>query len=368
MYFVWPDLLWASACLPLWVLLYLWLLRRRVKSVVVFSSLSLIKPALGSSKPWRRHVPPFLLWLALACALVGLARPKAQVTLPADFLTLIMAMDVSRSMLAQDVPPSRIEAAQNAAKSFLGDLPSNVRVGIVSFAGAAQLVQDVTDQKDDLLAAIDRFQLQRGTATGSGLWLSLSTLLPEDGIALESVVYGQEFVLSNGGNGARPIDGKTKANPDKKEFKPMPVGSYTAGAIVLLSDGRRTMGPDPMEAAQYAANRGVRVYTVAFGTPDGFIPGMEGYSFYARVDEETLQAIAKVTGGEFFKATNAEDLKMIYQKLSSRFSLEKRETEITALFVLGAVVLVVLSVLLSLVWFRQPLVTPKVSAPGKGAA
>ena len=261
-------------------------------------------------------------------------------------------MDVSRSMLAQDVPPSRIEAAQTAAKAFLKDLPSNVRVGIVSFAGSAQLVQDVTDQKDDLIAAIDRFQLQRGTATGSGLWLSLATLLPEAGIALESVVYGQEFVLSNGGGGARPLDSKTKT--EKKELKPMPVGSYTAGAIVLLSDGRRTTGPDPMEAAQYAANRGVRVYTVAFGTPDGFIPGMEGYTYYTKVDEETLQAIAKVTGGEFFKASNADDLKMIYQKLSSRFSMEKRETEITALFVLGSVVLIVLSIFLSLIWFRQP--------------
>jgi Ca-activated chloride channel family protein len=166
------------------------------------------------------------------------------------------------------------------------------------------------------------------------------------------VVYGQEFVLSNGGGGARPLDSKAKT--EKKEPKPMPVGSYTAGAIVLLSDGRRTTGPDPMEAAQYAANRGVRVYTVAFGTPDGFIPGMEGYTYYTKVDEETLQAIAKVTGGEFFKASNAEDLKMIYQKLSSRFSMEKRETEITALFVLGSVVLIVLSMFLSLIWFRQP--------------
>lgn len=334
------------------VLLYLWLLRRRVKQVLVFSSLSLIKPALGVSKPWRRHVPPFLLWLALSCAVIGLARPKAQVTLPADFMTLVMAMDVSRSMLAQDVPPSRIEAAQLAAKAFLNDLPSNVRVGIVSFAGSAQLVQDVTDQKDDLLAAIDRFQLQRGTATGSGLWLSLATLLPEAGIALESVVYGQEFVLSNGAPSGKPLDNKAQTGKEKKEFKPVPVGSYTSGAIVLLSDGRRTTGPDPMEAAQYAASRGVRVYTVAFGTPDGFIPGMEGYSFYARVDDETLQAIAKVTGGEFYKATNADDLKTIYQKLSSRFSMEKRETEITALFVLGSVVLVVLSLLLSLLWFR----------------
>lgn len=350
-HFIWPDMLWGLAAIPLLVILYLWILNRRRRVAVVYPSLSIIRPALGRSLKWRRHIPPFLLLCAIASALVGAARPSAQVVLPADYLTLVMAIDVSRSMLAQDVPPSRIEAAQAAAKEFLKDLPANVRVGIVSFAGSAQLVQNVTDQREDLISAIDRFQLQRGTATGSGLLVALATLLPDAGIDVEAAIYGSDFV--GGGYGARPLERKPNAKVEKPP-PPVPVGSYTAGAILLLSDGRRTTGPDPMAAAKIAADRGVRVYTVAFGTPDGFIPGMEGWSYYTKVDEETLQAVAKITAGEFFKASNANDLKVIYQHLSSRFALEKRDTEISALFSMASIVLIVLAGFLSMLWFRRP--------------
>lgn len=150
--------------------------------------------------PWRRHVPPALIGVAMALLLFASARPMARVTLPADYMTLIMAMDVSRSMLAEDVDPSRIKAAQKAAKEFLQDLPKNVRVGIVSFAGNAQVVQHVSQDKDELVAAIDRFQLQRGTATGSGLLLALSTLRPEAQIDLEAALYNTNpFSYSNQG-------------------------------------------------------------------------------------------------------------------------------------------------------------------------
>jgi Ca-activated chloride channel family protein len=352
-HFIWPDLLWGLTVIPLLIALYLWILNRRRRVAVVYPSLSIIRPALVRSRKWRRHIPPFLLMCAIASALIGGARPSAQIVLPADYLTLVMAMDVSRSMLAQDVPPSRIEAAQAAAKEFLKDLPANVRVGIVSFAGAAQLVQNVTDQREDLISAIDRFQLQRGTATGSGLLVALATLLPDAGIDVEAAIYGSDFV--GGGNGARPLERRPNAKVEKKPPPPVPVGSYSAGAILLLSDGRRTTGIDPMIAAKIAADRGVRVYTVAFGTPDGFIPGMEGGgSYYTKVDEETLQAISKITEGEFFKASNANDLKVIYQHLSSRFALEKRDTEISALFAMASIVLVLLAGFLSMLWFRRP--------------
>ena len=352
-HFIWPDMLWGLAAIPLLVSFYLWVLNRRRRTAVVYPSLSIIRPALVQSLKWRRHFPPFLILCAIVSALIGVARPSAQVVLPADYLTLVMAMDVSRSMLAQDVTPSRIEAAQAAAKEFLNDLPANVRVGIVTFAGAAQLVQNVTDQREDLISAIDRFQLQRGTATGSGLLVALSTLLPEAGIDVEATIYGSDFV--GGGYGARPLEMRPSTKVEKKPPPPVPVGSYSAGAILLLSDGRRTTGIDPMIAAKIAAERGVRVYTVAFGTPDGFIPGMEGGgSYYTKVDEETLQAIAKVTDGEFFKASNANDLKVIYQQLSSRFALEKRDTEISALFATASIALVVLAGFLSMLWFRRP--------------
>jgi Ca-activated chloride channel family protein len=226
---------------------YMWLLKRKRKQVVAFSAVSWILQNMETPSPWRRHVPPFLLALAMGLLLFASARPMARVTLPADYMTLIMAMDVSRSMLAEDVEPSRIKAAQKAAKEFLQDLPPNVRVGIISFAGNAQVVQHVTNQREELVSAIDRFQLQRGTATGSGLLLSLATLRPEAKIDLEAALYNPNpFGYSDpssgaSSGGARSLDAK----PAVKERAPEPPGSYKGGAIVLLTDGRRTTGPDP---------------------------------------------------------------------------------------------------------------------------
>jgi Ca-activated chloride channel family protein len=356
MHFIWPELLWLLLLIPLLVVGYIRALRRKRTSVVRYSSLELIRPALGPGHHIRRHIPPALLLCALTLVLLGTARPSARITLPADYLTLVLAMDVSRSMLAEDVPPSRIIAAQQAAKSFLQELPGHVRVAVVSFAGNAQLVQGVTDQKEALLAAIDGFQLQRGTATGSGLLVALNTLLPESAIDLESVLYGAEFkagsLVAQGGLAGRSLDQRS-APAASESPKSVPVGSYTAGAVILLSDGRRTTGPDPVEVAKWAASKGVRVYTVAFGTPNGFIPGFEGFSFYAKVDEEALQKVAETTGAEFFRATNANDLAMIYQHLSSKFTLERRDTEISALMAALAGVFVLLAMGLSMRWFRH---------------
>jgi len=355
MHFQWPEFLWALLLLPLAVLAYLTALRRRRRTALAYPSLMLIRPALGRAQRVRRHIPPVLMLLAWAAVLIGLARPTARVTLPADYMTLVLAMDVSRSMLAEDVEPSRIKAAQAAAKAFVQDLPTNVRMGIVTFAGNAQVVQQVTDNRDELSAAIDRFELQRATATGSGLLVALNTLLPDSGIDLESVLYGSDFrhFGNSGASPTRPLEKRESTTAAKKEVAPVPVGSYTAGAIVLLSDGRRTTGPDPAAAAKLAAQRGVRVYTVAFGTPNGFIPGAEGWSFYARVDEEALQEVARITGAEFFRAANAADLKQVYEHLSSKFALEKRDTEITALFAAAAFLLVLLAAGLSLRWYRR---------------
>lgn len=354
MQFLQPFMLWSLLLIPLMVGVYLWLLRRKRKQVLVFSAVSWILQNMETPSPWRRHVPPILLGLAMALLLLASARPMARVTLPSDYMTLIMAMDVSRSMLAEDVQPSRIKAAQKAAKDFLQDLPPNVRVGIVSFAGNAQVVQHVTPQKDELVSAIDRFQLQRGTATGSGLLLSLATLRPEAHIDLEAALYnpnpyGYGDTASAGSNGgARSLDAKPAVN----ERKPEPPGSFKGGAIVLLSDGRRTTGPDPIAAAKLAADLGVRVYTVGFGTPNGFIPGYEGYSFFTQVDEEALKAVAKITEADYFKAGSADDLKKVYQHLSTQFILEKRDTEITALLAGAALLLIILALAVSAYWFR----------------
>jgi Ca-activated chloride channel family protein len=354
MQFLQPLMLWSLLIVPLMVGGYVWLQKRKRKDVVAFSAVSWILKNMDTPSPWRRHIPPALLAIALALLLLASARPMARVTLPADYMTLIMAMDVSRSMLAEDVDPSRIKAAQKAAKEFLQELPPNVRVGIVSFAGNAQVVQHVTNQREELVAAIDRFQLQRGTATGSGLLLALATLRPEAKIDLEATLYspnpyGYSDPSANGGSGgAKSLDAK----PAVKERPPEPPGSYKGGAIVLLTDGRRTAGPDPLMAAKKAADLGVRVYTVGFGTPNGFIPGYEGYSFYTQVDEEALKAVAKTTEADYFKAGSAEDLKKVYQHLSTQFTLEKRDTEITSLLAGGALIFILMAIALSGLWFR----------------
>jgi len=170
--------------------------------------------------------------------------------------------------------------------------------------------------------------------------------MPEAGINLESSIYGENF--------GRPDPAK-QLEPKKtvQQHQPVPPGSYSAGAIVLLSDGRRTTGLDPLEVARKVSQHGVKVYTVAFGTPDGFIPGYDGYSFYTKVDEEALQAIAKITQGEFFRASNGDDLKQIYEHLSSKFRIETKETEISVIFVSITLVLVLFALCLSLIWFKR---------------
>ena len=347
---IWPEFLWCFALVLLLPFFYVWLLKRRRVVALPFSSVLMIRAAVGPWGVWRRHVPPALLWVGLVLASVGLLRPTAPVTLPADYTTLILAIDVSRSMLAEDVEPNRIQAAQATAKDFLQQLPKDIRVGIVTFAGTAQVVQHVTDDRERLVEAIDRFQLQRGTATGSGLLLALSTLLPESGVDLQTAIYGNGF-SARGMGAPTPSPSPPKATAPPRAA--VPPGSYENGAIILLSDGPRTHGPDPFTAAKLAADRGVRVYTVAFGTMQGFIPGWDGSNFYTQVDERSLRAIAALTEAEFFRAENSKDLAQVYSHLSSKFSLERRDTEISVFFSMASLVFILLGLGFSLLWFRK---------------
>jgi Ca-activated chloride channel family protein len=248
-------------------------------------------------------------------------------------------------MRAVDVQPNRISAAQAAAKAFVAEQPSNVRIGVVSFAATASVVQMPTQNREDILAAIERFQLQRGTAIGSGIIVSLATIFPEEGIDVSSLIYGRDAPRGI------PLDQPGKA--EKPAFKPVPPGSYTSAAIILLTDGQRTTGPDSLEAARMAADRGVRVFTVGFGTTGGETIGFEGWSMRVRLDEETLKAIAKMTHGEYFYAGTATDLKKVYESLNARLVLEKKDMEISALFSAAAAVVALVSASLSLLWFNR---------------
>ena len=343
--FLWPQFLWLLLLLPLLVLLYVWLMRRKRKLVVRYASLAIVKQAVGRGVGWRRHVPPLLMLTALTALIVASARPVAVIALPSNQQTIILAMDVSGSMRATDVEPNRLVAAQNAAKAFLKDLPRDVKVGIVAFAGSAQVAQLPTLNRDDLATAIDRFQLQRATATGNAIVISLATIFPNAGIELQQL----SFDRMRGGMG-RSLD---QPPPKQNEFIPVPPGSYTSAAIIMLTDGQRTTGVDPLEAAKMAAERGVKVYTVGVGTVDGETIGFEGWSMRVRLDEETLKAIAHRTAADYYYAGTAQDLKKVYENLSSRLTLEKKETEISALFALLGAWLALLAGGLSMLWFNR---------------
>jgi Ca-activated chloride channel family protein len=349
MNFLWPQFLWLLLLAPLLVILYVWLLRRRKKHVLRYASLSIVREAMGARQSIKRHVPPLLFLLALCALIVAAARPMAVISLPSQQETIILAMDVSGSMRATDVEPNRLVAAQNAAKAFIAELPRHVRVGIVAFAGTAQVVQPVTQSREDLVAAIDKFQLQRATAIGSAIVVALAELFPNAGIDVGAMTYGRERPRGV------PLDKEIAAKGEIKEFTPVAPGSYDSAAIILLTDGQRTTGVDTLEAAKLAADRGVRVYTVGIGTVDGETIGFEGWSMRVRLDEETLKAVATRTQAEYFYAGTAEHLRKVYETLSSRLTVEKKETEISALLAMAGALLALISAGLSLAWFNRVL-------------
>ena len=344
MSFSWPEMLWLLLLVPALAGAYVLLLRRKKKAALRYTSLGLIREALGAGQRLRRHIPPFLFLVALTLLLVAIARPTAVVTLPSQHETVILAMDVSGSMRATDVKPSRIVAAQEAARAFVAEQPRTTRIGVVSFAATASVVQSPTHSREDILAAIERFTLQRGTAVGSGILISLKMIFPDVEFDLRS------YNPRNNSQRSAALD--TAKAPDKAAPKPVPPGSYTGAAIILLTDGQTTTGLDPIESARMAADRGVRVYTVGVGTANGEIIGAEGWSMRVRLDEESLKTIANLTRGILLRG-NAADLQKIYQNLNTRIFFEQKETESTALFAAAAAVLAFLSALLSMLWFNR---------------
>ncbi|HXH03558.1 MAG TPA: VWA domain-containing protein [Candidatus Competibacteraceae bacterium] len=334
MKFLWPHFLWLLLALPALAALYLCLLRRKRQAALRYGSLTLVPGARGL----HRHAPPLLFLLALTAMIVAVARPTAVVTVPSLQQTILLVMDVSGSMRATDVKPNRLAAAQEAAKAFVAALPRQVRVGVVSFAATASLVQPPTRKREDVYAAIDRFQLQRGTAIGSGIIVALATLFPEAGIEV--------IALEDGG--------EEKARKRDKT-PPVEPGSDDSAAIVLLTDGQRTTGPDTLAAARLAAEHGVRVYTVGIGTATGETIAFDGWSMRVRLDEDTLKAIALTTRGEYSHAATAQELKQIYQTLTTRLTLQQEEMEISAFFAAAGTILALAAAALSLLWFSRVL-------------
>ena len=356
-----PWNLWLLLAVPLTVALYLMLLRRRARAALRYGNFGMLKRAIGNGNRIRRHIPPALFLAALTLMLIGIARPTAVMSVYSHKSTVILTMDVSGSMRAGDIKPSRVEAMQVAAKAFIAQQPKDVVVGIVAFASSALLVQTPTTDRTSLNAAIDRFELQRGTAVGSGILMSLATLFPDEEFAINpyggrnafepgfGAGYGSGF--SGFGGQGTPLGG-AGVTPKKKPVLVEP-GSNRSAVIILLTDGATNAGPDPVEAARQAANHGVRVYTVGFGTANGDIVGFGGRLMRAQLDEDSLKRIADMTRAQYYKAGSAEDLQAVYKLLSRSIVVETKETEITSYFAAVAALLALLSAGLSLLWFSR---------------
>jgi Ca-activated chloride channel homolog len=333
MAFTWPQMLWGLLLIPVLVVGYILVQRRRQRYVIRYASLSLVKDALGRGPGWRRHVPPAIFLLSLAIMLFALARPVRNVILPAQEGTVILTMDVSGSMRAGDVQPTRLEAAKAAARAFVEKQPPGVKIGVVGFSDNAFLIQAPTNQKDAIIAAIDRLVPQRGTAIGSALLTSLDAIFQN--------AQGEGDPAAQASNQPTPTPA------------PLPKGVYEPAIIVLLSDGQSNRGPRPLDVVGQIAARGVRVFTIGLGSPQGVVLQNFGRSMRVQLDETTLKAIAQATDGKYFNASTTSDLQSIYRNLNPQLVFRSQQTEITALFTGAALVLALVAGALSLFWFSR---------------
>lgn len=328
MSFVWPAMLYLLLLIPAFALLYFENQRRRKRLAASYGSLGMV--AAGNPGA-QRHIPPAIFLAALAVLIFALARPQAVVSLPRLEGTVILAFDVSGSMAADDMQPSRMEAAKAAARAFVERQPRTVLVGVVAFSDSGITTLQPTNQQDEILGAINRLSPQRGTSLGNGLLAALNALAgPEP---------------TNYYSNLTPVPTATPT--------PMPRGMYTSGAIVLLTDGENNQQPDPLAVALMAADLGVRIYTVGIGSAAGAVLTIEGFNVHTRLDEALLQQISLLTGGAYYNAESQEDLINIYGNLNPQLVSRPEEMEITPLFAGMGILILLLGGASSLVWFGR---------------
>ncbi len=352
MTFLAPLMLWSLLAAPILVGVYIYLLRRKRPTAVRYANVAMVKQALGHGTGIRRHLPPALFLLGAMFALTATARPAATITLLNERSLVVLAMDASVSMRAQDVVPDRVTAARAAAKAFLEGMPRTTHVAVVAFAGSAALIQSPTVDRDALNAAIDGFILQRATAIGSAILLSLETIFP-------GADFGQQdmpgYRRSRDAATTRQLDQPLPSVPSA-EATPMEIvqpGSYKQAVIILLTDGQATAGPHPIAAARMAADRGVRVFTVGLGTDEGVITGPSGQTMRVQFDEQSLKDIAGLTAGKFYHAGTANSLNEIYRELTTQLIAERERTEVSFAFAAMAALLIIGASTLSLLWSNR---------------
>jgi Ca-activated chloride channel homolog len=323
-----PWMLLCLAVVPLLVVAYVGLVRRRSRRAERLASEGLVASAASrAGLRWRRHVPFALFAAAIVLVCVGLARPTMSFALPQREGTVILAFDVSNSMRADDLEPTRMAAAKAAATAFAERQPSTIRMGIVAFGESAVTVLRPTNVQDEVVAAIKRLTPGGGTSLGQGIFTSLGTIagkpLQIDPAALE------------------------------EEGGEVDIGFFGSSAIVLLSDGENTSRPDPLRLAELASSAGVRVHAIGIGTPEGSVVEIDGFSVATALDEEQLTAIAEVTDGTYNRAGDAASLERIYESIDLELASVERRREVTALFAAGGGLLLAVGSLLSIAWFGR---------------
>ncbi len=331
--FIWPLMLVFLGFIPLLALLYLRQLKRRQQFAASYGSLGLLRSAGGKTPGLRRHIPLLLFLSALSLLIVGLARPEAEVNLPRVEGTVILAFDVSGSMAATDLQPTRMEAAKAAARIFVERQPPAVQVGVVAFSDSGFSVQTPTNQDETIYTSINRLTPQRGTSLGQGILASLRAIFEES---------EQGLTLSEDPE-STPVVTPT----------PVPEGTYTNAAIILLTDGENLEPPDPLQAAQEAANRGVRIYTVGIGSPEGTELEVNGFTVFTQLNEPLLQQIAALTDGAYYSAESEEELLQVYEDLNRQLVVKPEKIEITSLFAGASILILLAGGVISLLWFGR---------------
>ncbi len=335
MSFIWPALLLSLLAIPLLVLLYLRMQKRRKQFAVRYGSLGLVQQAAsGHALGSRRHLPAILFLLGLTILFFALARPQMPVSLPQVEGIVILAFDVSGSMSANDFEPTRMEAAKEVGREFVKRQPSTVKVGIVSFSDNGFSMQLPTNDQEAILSSIDRLRPERGTSLANGIIVSLNTI---------ANATGQE-----------PIIGLGDLSASLPPPTPVPVsGADDSAVIVLITDGENNMNPDPLEAAQFAADRGVRIHTIGVGSSAGTVLEVNGFTVFTQLDEATLQQIAEITDGNYYNAQTEEDLQAIYENIDPRLVVIEEYTEVTAIFAGASILILLAAGMISLLWFSH---------------
>jgi Ca-activated chloride channel family protein len=339
MSFIWPAMLVALVLIPLLVIAYLLLQQRRRRILEQVGSFGALRDAARREPGIHRHLPAAVFLIGFSILLIALARPQTEVHLPRVEGTVILAFDVSGSMAATDLQPTRMEAAKAAARDFVLKQPSSVQIGIVAFSDGGFAVHAPSNDQEAVLDTIGRLSPQRATSLANGIIASLRTI----GFAPEIPLTGPDGVEI-----PSPPPGEP---PGPSVDQPNPSGE--SSVIVLLTDGENTAPPDPFEAAREAARLGVRIYTIGIGSSSGVPLTVEGFTVFTQLDEPTLEQISQVTGGEYYNAQNEEDLREIYNDLTPQLVVKQEMMEVTSLFAGASILVMLFGSLLSFRWFNR---------------